>query len=126
MERAHGHTVLKCHLLWRFCEEVEKLGVAARAEAMEMSELDPRKRPLLRKAEKAEQQVKRLVSNEKLGLAKANQVARWIAAKNLCPNLKTTMSEIEQRVSAELTWQAHDPPRSSSQSSSMLLALSLR
>ena len=108
MERAHGHTVLKRHLLWRFCEEVEKLGVAARAEAMEMSELDPRKRPLLRKAEKAEQQVKRLVSNEKLGLAKANQVARWIAAKNLCPNLKTTMSEIEQRVSAELTWQAHD------------------
>ncbi|CAE7215229.1 unnamed protein product [Symbiodinium sp. CCMP2592] len=108
MERAHGHTVLKRHLLWRFCEEVEKLGVAARAEAMEMSELDPRRRPLLKKAEKAQQQVKRLLSNDKLGLAKAGQVAEWVGAKDLCPNLKTTMSEIEQRVSAELTWQAHD------------------
>ncbi|CAE7236277.1 unnamed protein product [Symbiodinium sp. CCMP2592] len=108
MERAHGHTVLKRHLLWRFCEEVEKLGVAAKAEAMEMSELDPRRRPLLKKAEKAQQQVKRLLSNDKLGLAKAGQVAEWVGAKDLCPNLKTTMSEIDQRVSAELTWQAHD------------------
>ncbi|CAE7197804.1 unnamed protein product [Symbiodinium sp. CCMP2592] len=40
--------------------------------------------------------------------AHGHTVAEWVGAKDLCPNLKTTMSEIEQRVSAELTWQAHD------------------
>ena len=53
-------------------------------------------------------QVKLLVGNEKLALAKANRVAQWIGVKTQCPNLKTTMAEIEKRVSAELTWQSHD------------------
>ena len=57
-KRFWSWSVLKRHLLWRFCVEVEKVGVAARAEAGEMSELDPHRRPLLRKAEKAQKQAK--------------------------------------------------------------------
>ena len=105
-ERSHGHTVLKRHLLWKYLDLLKNVEEEMMKEA-EGEEDQTKRRQLLQKAEEAKKQV-RNSSGGKAAERKAAWLSSKVGAKNLRPNLKTTLSRVEQEARALLTWQQHD------------------
>eukprot|EP00438_Fugacium_kawagutii_P020145 Skav209767 [mRNA] locus=scaffold9:337523:341960:- [translate_table: standard] len=102
-ERSHGHTVLKRHIAWKYEECLQKEHVVLN-EKVEAGNATVHEKLAL---EKAKKQLKAL-ENPKNQNKRAEHLMRWMGARQLVPNLKTTITEVEQEVRACLTWQYHD------------------
>eukprot|EP00438_Fugacium_kawagutii_P003448 Skav229316 [mRNA] locus=scaffold2616:95961:99953:+ [translate_table: standard] len=103
MERSHGHSVLKRHISWKYMEFLRAEHVVLK-EKMESGHATNNEKVSYEKSMKQLQALENPRNQEK----RAEHLMRWMGAKQLVPNLKTTISEVEQEVRACLTWQYHD------------------
>ena len=103
MERSHGHTVLKRHISWKYMEYLQAEHIALQ-EKIEAGNASSHEKVTAQKAQKQLQALELEKNQNKRG----DHLMRWMGAKQLKPNLKTTISEVEQEVRACLSWQQHD------------------
>ena len=103
-ERAHGHTVLRRHVAWKFQEFLTtyKLDLQTKQDNQELSHQE--KHDL----QAAEKMLEAMSSRQGNADKRADHIIKWMGAKIQQPNLVTQISEVEQQVRAELTWQHHD------------------
>ena len=106
-ERMHGHSVLPRHIAWKYQEYLQNVN-AELEEKLQQESGKGRKHELRTKKDKAEKQLKSLHGNQKAQDKRAHHLMNWMGAKVRTPNLRTQISEVEQQIRAELTWQQHD------------------
>ena len=103
-ERAHGHTVLRKHVAWKFQEFLStyKLDLEKMDEERQLSH--QQKHDL----KAAEKMLEAMSSRQGNADKRADHIIKWMGARVMQPNLVTQLSEVEMQVRAELTWQHHD------------------
>ena len=103
-ERAHGHTVLRRHVAWKFQEFLTayKLDLQMKQDNEQLSHQE--KHDL----KAAEKMLEAMSSRQGNADKRADHIIKWMGAKVMQPNLVTQLSEVEMQVRAELTWQHHD------------------
>ena len=105
-ERMHGHTVLPRHIAWKYQEYLQNEKLKLEDQLSQESDKGA-KHQLKIKLDKADKQLTTL-KNQKAQDKRAKHLMDWMGAKVRKPNLRTQISEVEQQVRAELTWQQHD------------------
>ena len=103
-ERSHGHTVLRKHVGWRFMELLaqHKKALQEKKDACTISASEGIE------LHAAVRMLESMESNENRLIKRAEHLISWMGAKCMQPNLVTQLSEIEQQIRAELTWNHHD------------------
>ena len=105
-ERSHGHVVLPRHVSWKY--ESSLVDEIARSEARMKEEENAQQRRLLKDRIGRGKRQKMSLEKPKNQERRAKHLMSWMGAKVQTPNLVTQLSEVEQQVRAELTWNQFD------------------
>ncbi|CAK9008654.1 Uncharacterized protein SCF082_LOCUS9965, partial [Durusdinium trenchii] len=105
-ERAHGHVVLPRHVSWKYESSLDQEIV--RLEDVMKDEENPQQWRLLKDRIDRGKRQKKSLEKPKNQDKRARHLMSWMGAKVQAPNLVTQLSEVEQQVRAELTWNQFD------------------
>ena len=105
-ERAHGHVVLPRHVSWKYESSLDQ--EIARLEDVMKDEENPQQWRLLKDRIDRGKRQKKSLEKPKNQERRAKHLMSWMGAKVQTPNLVTQLSEVEQQVRAELTWNQFD------------------
>ena len=105
-ERAHGHVVLPRHVSWKYESSLDQ--EIARLEVVMKDEENPQQQRLLKDRIDRGKRQKKSLEKPKNQDKRARHLMSWMGAKVQAPNLVTQLSEVEQQVRAELTWNQFD------------------
>ena len=105
-ERGHGHVALPRHVSWKYesflAEELARLDARVNEEENEQQQ-----RLLKERLDRGNRQ-KMSLEKPKNQDKRAKHLMSWMGARAQTPNLVTQLSEVEQKVRAELTWNQFD------------------
>ena len=105
-ERGHGHVALPRHVSWKYesflAEELARLDARVNEEENEQQQ-----RLLKERLDRGNRQ-KMSLEKPKNQDKRAKHLMSWMGARAQTPNLVTQLSEVEQQVRAELTWNQFD------------------
>ena len=103
LERSHCHTVLPRHVGWKFHELLLQYHQELQGKDEKGSISNEEKKDLANSTK-----MLKVLDDPKNSVRRALHIIQSIGAKIRSPNLTTQLSDVEQQIRAELSWNQHD------------------